>query len=69
MQIFGTIYVMISLLIIFVPMFACTWPEEFTHNVNLEFIADTIFEAKLRVGNRMREQLKKTGTLSLNDLQ
>lgn len=55
MQIFGTIYVMISLLVIFVPMFACTWPEEFTHNVNLEFMADNIFEAKLRLGNKLRD--------------
>ena len=36
-------------------MFACPYPEVFTHNVNLEFIADNLYEIKLRMARAFKE--------------
>ena len=48
---------MIAILIIFVPMFVCTSPEHFKHNINLEFMADNLYEAKLRFKNNLKEEI------------
>jgi hypothetical protein len=49
MPLFASIYVIIAILIIFAPMLMCDQPEIFYHNVELEFLADDIFETKARI--------------------
>ena len=58
MYMFSTIYVFIALLIIVVPMFVCDYPEVFEHNVNLEFLADNLYEIKLRMAKQIKESIK-----------
>lgn len=48
MQMYSSIIVFITVLLIFAPMFICDYPEIFQHNVNLEFDADNQFAAALR---------------------
>lgn len=57
---FSTIYVVIALLIIIIPLFACHYPEVFTHNVNKQFMADQLYEAKLKMSRKMKK-MKKLG--------
>jgi NSS family neurotransmitter:Na+ symporter len=52
-QVYAAIYVMIALFIIFVPMFVCSHPEKFFHNVNLEFIADQVYSDSLQKSNKI----------------
>lgn len=52
MPMFASMYVFIAVLIIFVPMFMCTNPETFHHNVEKEFDADDIFERNNRAKKR-----------------
>jgi len=59
MPMFATMYVMIAILIIFVPMIMCDYPETFNHNVEKEFSADDIFEKAARA--LKRKQSGKTG--------
>lgn len=40
MQMYSSIILFIAMLLIFVPIFACDYPEIFEHNVNIEFDAD-----------------------------
>lgn len=49
---FASMYVMLAILIIFVPMMMCDYPETFTHNVEKEFSADDIFEKAARAAKR-----------------
>ena len=58
MYMFSTIYVFIALMIIVIPMFVCDYPEVFEHNVNLEFLADNLYEIKLRMAKHFKEQVK-----------
>ena len=58
MYMFSTIYVFLALMIIIVPMFVCNYPEVFEHNVNLEFLADNLYEIKLRMAKHFKEQIK-----------
>jgi len=55
---FATIYIVIALIIILVPLFACNYPETFEHNVNKEFMADQLFEAKLRMARKIKKTAK-----------
>jgi hypothetical protein len=52
MPMFASMYVFIAILIIFVPMFMCTQPETFHHNVEKEFEADDLHEKKMRAKKR-----------------
>ena len=56
MQIISTIYLLIAVLIVVIPLFACSYPEMFTHNVNLEFIADHMYEIRLRMAREMKKK-------------
>ena len=49
---FASMYVMLAILIIFVTMMMCDYPETFTHNVEKEFSADDIFEKAARAAKR-----------------
>lgn len=55
MYIYSTIFVFIGALIVIVPLFTCTYPEVFEHNVNLEFLADNLFEIKLRMAKYFKD--------------
>ena len=57
MQLYGLTPVFISILIIFIPMIMCSYPEQFKHNVNLEFMADNLYEAKLRWRTQLKKQI------------
>lgn len=48
MQMYSSIFVFVTILMIFGPMFLCDYPEVFSHNVNLEFNADNIYAENLR---------------------
>lgn len=54
MQVFSSIALFIAIMIIFAPMFLCTYPQRFTYNVNLEFNADNVYEAKLRMARMFK---------------
>jgi len=54
MQVFSSIFVFISVMMIFAPMFLCTYPQRFDYNVNLEFNADNIYEHKLRMARMIK---------------
>jgi hypothetical protein len=51
MHLLALIYVFIAILILIIPICFCGYPEEFDHNVNLEFMADNLFEMKLKMAN------------------
>lgn len=40
MQLYGIIFVLVTLVVVIVPMFVCDWEERFQHNVKAEFSAD-----------------------------
>jgi len=48
MQMYSSIIVFITIILIFGPMFVCDYPEIFDHDVNLEFMADNIYAMNLR---------------------
>jgi SNF family Na+-dependent transporter len=48
MQMFSSIIVFITILLIFGPMFACDYPEIFEHDVNMEFNADNVYALEIR---------------------
>lgn len=48
MQVLSSIIIVLMVFLVFVPMFICEYPEIFEHNIDLEFMADVIFEAKIR---------------------
>merc|ERR1719498_847843 len=54
MQVFSSIALFIAVMIIFAPMFLCQYPQKFTYNVNLEFNADNVYEAKLRMARAIK---------------
>lgn len=56
---FATIPVFLSVLILIVPIFVCSSPEVFEHNVNLEFLADNLYEIKLRLNKYMKDKFKE----------
>lgn len=69
---FATIYVIIALLIIIIPLFACHYPEVFGHNVNNQFMADQLYEAKLKMKRKMKKMTKlgvKKGDVELAKLK
>ena len=55
---YGSIYVYVSILIIFGPLMMCSYPEVFQHNVEKEFCADDIFETKARIRQRIARNFK-----------
>lgn len=55
----ASIYVAIAVGLIIVPMFACDYPEIFTHNVEKEFSADDQFEVKERLRKKMQRMMRK----------
>jgi hypothetical protein len=40
MQMYASMPIIASFMIIFGPMFSCYWPERFSHDINKEFEAD-----------------------------
>ena len=48
LQTLSSIFVFLTALLIFGPMFACDYPERFTYDVNLEFNADHVYAMKLK---------------------
>ena len=56
MQVFSSIFVFISVMMIFAPMFLCTYPQRFDYNVNLEFNADNLYEHKLRMARMIKSK-------------
>ena len=61
MPMFATMYVMLAILIIFVPMMMCDTPETFHHNVELEFSADDLHEKAVRAKKRQAAKAASTG--------
>lgn len=59
MYMFATIPVFAAILIIVIPIFTCGHPEVFQHNVNNEFMADVLYEKKLRLANQAKEQFSE----------
>lgn len=55
---FSTIPIFASLLLLIIPIFTCSTPEIFEHNVNLEFLADNLYEIKLRLNKAIRDNFK-----------
>ena len=41
---------------IFGSLFMCTYPQKFEYNINLEFNADALYEAKLRRNNMIKSK-------------
>lgn len=62
MYIFSTLFVFIALGFIIVSLFICSYPEVFEHNVNLEFLADNLYEIKLRMSKYFKDQISNTIT-------
>lgn len=62
MQIYATIIIFALVLILTAPMFLCEYPEIFEHNIDLEFNADNVYEAKLRAmaGNKIQDETQLT---------
>lgn len=60
MYVYATIPLFLSALIVIVPVFICGDPEIFEHNVNLEFLADNLYEIKLRMNKYLKDQFKNT---------
>lgn len=56
MYIISTLFVFLPLLFLVVSLFLCSYPEVFEHNVNLEFLADNLFEMKLRMSKFFKDQ-------------
>jgi len=50
-QLIGFFYFIVAVFIIIIPFFVCGYPELFTHDVNLEFIADQIYSDALQKQN------------------
>lgn len=57
MYLFSTVSVVICAFVIVIPIFTCSYPEVFEHNVNLEFLADNLYEIKLRMTKFIRDQM------------
>lgn len=51
----ASMWLTIAIMLVFVPFFACTYPEVFEHNPNLEFLADNLYEVKLRMAKYLKE--------------
>ena len=68
MQLFSSVFIFLALLIIVAPMFMCTYPQRFQYNINLEFNADALFEAKLRKANMVKnKKLDAAGIIKLGE--
>lgn len=63
LPIVASMYVFIALLIVFIPLIACDYPENFMHNVAKEFSADDIFENKIKIEKRLARKMKNMGNL------
>lgn len=48
MQVLASIVIVLMMLTLFVPMFLCEYPEIFDHNVDMEFMADVMYEKNIR---------------------
>jgi SNF family Na+-dependent transporter len=44
----GSLYLFIGVLILIIPLFSCGYPETYSHDVNLEFIADQVYSDALQ---------------------
>jgi SNF family Na+-dependent transporter len=56
MQVYSSIIIFVMLMILIAPMFLCEYPEIFKHNIDLEFMADVMFEAKIRAQSQGKVQ-------------
>ena len=71
-QVWASFWMVIAFLLVIVPFITCSHPEVFEHNVNLEFLADNLYEIKLRMARYLKEQIKASmanklkGKLNLN---
>ena len=67
MQMFSTIFLFITLMIVVFAFFVCDTPQTFDHNVFMEFSADFMYSAKLKLSNDLEEKFRlKGGRLGLN---
>lgn len=64
---FASIYFVIALFIIFMPMMMCNYAEEFQHDTKVEFCADDIHEVKDKIMAKLGEKLHDA--LELADLK
>jgi len=55
MYMVSTLPVFIAALILIIPIFTCSYPEIFNHDVNKEFMADVIYEKRLRRENEAKK--------------
>ena len=60
MQVISSIYALIAIFMIVVPLFMCGHPETFTHNVNLEFIVDQKYSDALQQSHNLVAAGKET---------
>jgi hypothetical protein len=68
LTIFATIPVFAAILIIIIPIFTCARPEIFQHDVNQEFMADNLYEKKLRLARQAEfTELQKLNVNPQND--
>ena len=64
----ASMYVFIAVLIVFIPLIACDYPENFKHNVAKEFSADDIFENKIKIQKKIQKRLAKLAAMGgVND--
>lgn len=54
MHMFALVPVFTAFVILIVPVFTCSAPEKFMHDVNKEFMADVLYETKLRMENKIK---------------
>jgi len=54
MHVIASILVMVGVLLVFIPMFTCDYPEKFEFDPNLEFAADQIFSDALKAKNKVQ---------------
>jgi hypothetical protein len=65
MYIYSTIPAFVAVLIVAISFFSCTQPEVFEHNINLEFLADNLYEMKLRMAKYFKDQMQERMSLGL----
>jgi hypothetical protein len=61
---YATTPVFVAILLIFVPIFTCGAPERFLHDVNKEFMADVLYEARLRLENSSNQDFTEMQKLN-----
>lgn len=53
MQVISSLYPLVAVFMVIVPMFMCGHPETFSHNVNMEFIADQKYSDALQQSHNL----------------